>query len=129
MIIQRTYRHRDLRLPVAGALTTNGHSNVWDLQELSAGVPQDHIGFERIGILIRITAVSGTSPTLAVGLSVSDDGVNWEDLTDVFTGLNTTGVRTTLVSTVYPASYIRLRFTVGGTSPSFTFQARVKPIL
>lgn len=130
MFTQRTYRHADLRLPTEGALglgTTT--SLVWDLQELSEMVPSDHIGYERLGILIRITAVGGTSPTLAVALQVSDDGTNWEALTDSLTGLNTAGVRTALVTNMYPSRFIRLRFTVAGTTPSFTFQARVKVTL
>ena len=129
MFTQRTYRHRDLRLPTDGALTVTTTSPSWDLEELSEMVPKDHIGFERIGVLIQITAVGGTSPTLAVSVGVSDDGVNWEHLADSLTGLNTVGVRTAFITNVYPSRFVRLRFTLGGTSPSFTFQARVKPML
>ena len=129
MFTQRTYRHRDLRLVTDGALTISGVTPSWDLQELSEMMPQEHIGYERMGILTRITAVGGTTPTLSVALEVSENDIDWETLTPSLTGLNTTGVRTALVTNMYPSRFVRLRFTLGGTSPSFTFQARVKPML
>lgn len=127
--MQRTYRYKILRNTSDGALTATASSSSWDLAELSEHVPNEHIGFEKIGILIRITAVSGSSPTMAVALELSEDGTNWEKLTDSLTGLNAVGVKTALVSTAYPARYVRLKFTLGGTSPSFTFEARVKSVL
>ena len=96
MFTQRTYRHRDLRLVSDGALTVTGTTPSWDLIELSEMMPQEHIGYERMGILVNITAVSGTTPTLNVALEISEDKINWETLTASFTGLNTTGVRTAL---------------------------------
>ena len=129
MFTQRTYRHRDLRLVTDGALTVSGTTPSWDLIELSEMMPQEHIGYERMGVLVNITAVGGTTPTLNVALEISEDNINWESLTASLTGLNTTGVRTALVTNMYPSRFVRLRFTLGGTSPSFTLQARVKPTL
>lgn len=113
----------------AGALIATGSSVSWDLAELSERMPQEHIGSEWVGIFIRITAVSGTSPTMAVGLEISEDNTNWQTLADSLTGLNAIGVFSTRVTTAYPARFLRLRFTLGGTSPSFTFEARVKAII
>lgn len=128
-ITQRTYRHRIVRRVEDGALTATASSPTWDLSELSAGMPSEQVGFERIGVLIRTTAVSGTSPTLAVAFELSEDGVNWETPSNALTGLNVVGVRTALNVSAYPARFVRLRFTLGGTSPSFTFEARLKVVI
>lgn len=124
--MQRFYRSKTLRSVSDGALTTTASSPSWDISELSDQVPGEHIGFERLGIYTRITAVSGTTPTMAVALEVSEDNTNWETLTDALTGLNAAGVKTALVTSAYPARYIRLKFTIAGTTPSFTLEARVK---
>lgn len=129
MLTQRGYRYKILRQISDGALTSTQSSPVWDLQELSENVPKDHIGFERFGIYIRISAVSGTNQTMAVALEVSEDGTNFETLTDSLTGLNAVGVRTALVTNMYPARFVRLKFTLGGSNPSFTFEAITKVIL
>lgn len=68
---------------------------------------------------VPVTAVSGTNPTLDVGIEESDDtGVNWYRIYD-FPRITATGVYRTPLLTL---SGNRLRYvqTVGGTTPSFT---------
>ena len=68
---------------------------------------------------IPVTAVSGTSPTLDVGIEESDDtGTNWFRVYD-FARITAAGMYR---SPVLPVRGNRVRYvqTVGGTSPSFT---------
>lgn len=86
-------------------------------------------------ITINVTAASGTTPTLVAKLQYSHDGgTTWTDYTEkpVTATISATG-RTILV--VYPGvtevansavslplpRTIRMYYTIGGTSPSFTF--------
>lgn len=92
---------------------------------------------------VDVTAASGTSPTLVVKVQYTIDGVNWIDL-------DTTNAQTaSLTSTgrvqlkVYPGLTAaanaasnnalppthRLAWTIGGTTPSFTFATDVVYLL
>lgn len=78
-----------------------------------------------INLAIDLTAVSGTTPTLDVTVEWSeDDGVNiaWfgADPADAFTQLTAVGSKVKQF-TVKGNSY-RVVWTIGGTTPSFTFQ-------
>lgn len=81
--------------------------------------------FSKVSIFVTITSVSGTSPTLNVKVQISHDGSNWYDANYInsstqiaFTQFTAVGqqVRTFEVH----AKYLRLYYTIGGTSPSFT---------
>jgi hypothetical protein len=68
---------------------------------------------------VIVTAVSGTTPTLDIGIEESDDnGTNWYRIYD-FPRITAAGAYR---SPVLPLSGNRLRYvqTIGGTSPSFT---------
>ena len=82
---------------------------------------------------IVTTAVSGTTPTMTVKVQGSTDGTNWYDISGAVTAtINANGTATL---TVYPGAtpaanqvvsqplprLFRLAWTIGGTSPSFTF--------
>ena len=70
-------------------------------------------------IVIPVTAVSGTSPTLDISIQESDDsGTNWFSVYD-FPRITAVGVYR---SPVIPLTGNRIRYvqTVGGTTPSFT---------
>ena len=86
-------------------------------------------------ITINVTAASGTTPTLVAKLQYTPDGgTTWIDYTakPVTTTISATG-QTTLV--VYPGvaevansavslplpRFVRMHYTIGGTTPSFTF--------
>jgi hypothetical protein len=96
--------------------------------------------YTRGGIfLVDVTAASGTSPTLVVKVQYTVDGVAWHDLDT--TGAQTASLTTTgkVVFKVYPGLTAaanaasnnplppvhRLAWTIGGTTPSFTFSTAV----
>lgn len=68
---------------------------------------------------LDVTAVSGTSPTLDVVIEDSIDGTNWNTI-GTFTQRVAVGREVINISTPF-AERVRARWTVGGTSPSFTF--------
>lgn len=74
-------------------------------------------------IQLNVTATSGTTPTLAVTVQDTvDGGANWNNLTPAFT--TATGITRQVINIPAPYGYlIRLNYVVGGTTPSFTFQA------
>lgn len=97
-------------LPSA-ARTANGS------QELP--IANDH---GNVAVLISVTAVTGTSPTLTCVVEDSADGTTWFP---VKTASAITAVGTYRI-VVGPADgptqpRLRLRWTVGGTTPNFTF--------
>lgn len=76
-------------------------------------------------VTLNVTAASGSSPTLAVKLQVSDDsGTTWYDLPNgSFT--QATGATTQALAITNFGDILRANFTIGGTSPSFTFALKV----
>lgn len=71
---------------------------------------------------VNTTAVSGTTPTLAVKLEDSVDGTNWNQVqtTASITATGITPVRVDLRATPV-TERLRFTWTIGGTTPSFTF--------
>jgi hypothetical protein len=87
-------------------------------------VANSGVDTEAIALFVNVTAVSGTSPTLVVKLQEGVDGTNWADIPSFATGsLTTTGLTRVAVPTVglKLADKIRAVWTIGGTTPSFTF--------
>lgn len=79
-------------------------------------------GGETIGVLLDVSAVSGTSPNLVVSLEWSNDGTNWAvpETADAFTALTTAVKRVKTFER--KALFHRVVWTITGTTPSFTFQ-------
>ncbi len=79
-----------------------------------------------LDIAVDITAVSGTSPTIDFEIEWSHDGgTTWAsaDPADTFSQITAAG---TVVKTVPVRAHTwRLTWTLGGSSPSFTFSADV----
>lgn len=79
-------------------------------------------------IEINVTARSGTTPTLDVDLEDTFDDAQWNKVSDVnASDITATGVtvkRINLADTPV-TNRLRLKYTVGGTTPSFTFVAKV----
>lgn len=99
----------------SAARTTTGNS----------GVLQAEPGASQIGLFVDITAASGTSPTLDLSVEWSADGTNFvapEVGADTFTQKTTTGRHVKAFSVV--ADTYRVVWTIGGTTPSFTFSVR-----
>ncbi|NUO35882.1 MAG: hypothetical protein HOQ45_02430 [Nocardioidaceae bacterium] len=73
---------------------------------------------------LNVTAASGTAPTLDVVLEDSvDGGTTWNTI-GTFTQA-TTGARQVINVTTPFTDTLRVRWTVGGTTPSFTFAVDV----
>ena len=102
-----------LRKVATGALTTTANS-----AKANAG------GYGTAKAFLNITAASGTSPTLDIKFQDSADNSTWVDVASgAFSQKTTTGASSLVLSNVGP--YLRAVQTVGGTTPSFTFDLYV----
>jgi len=92
-----------------------------------------------VGVVIEVTAVAGTNPTAAFTVQVAPDSGAFsapvtigESLTATATGRQVIVIdRDDLVNALGANSTVgslRVYATVGGTSPSFTYQAWVAPL-
>lgn len=75
-----------------------------------------------ISLQVTTTAVSGTSPSMALSVQWSNDGVNFgntDPVPDQFQPITAAGT----VNKQFTAKglYMQLTWTITGTSPSFTF--------
>lgn len=68
---------------------------------------------------LHVTAASGTTPTLAVKVQHSADNLTFTDLITFSTATGPMVQRLAIGGTVQ--RYVRVVWTIGGTSPSFTF--------
>jgi hypothetical protein len=83
-------------------------------------------GFEVASVIraqLDVTAASGTTPTLNVVLEDTLDGVNWNTI-GTFAQRAAAGREVVSVTTPF-TDRLRARWTVGGTTPSFTFSVKV----
>lgn len=76
---------------------------------------------------VRVAAVSGTTPTLQVFLQESVDGVNFDSGGTSGAVLNSTTTQLFRINNPM-AKYFRVFASVGGTTPSFTFEVYVEVI-
>lgn len=72
-------------------------------------------------ILLNVTEVSGTTPTLDVTIQESVDGVVWMTL---FSFAQKTGAGTEVKKTSAFARFLRASWVITGTTPSFTFSLK-----
>ncbi len=105
-------------------------SNV--LHELTAETASGNSGPQQsppdaLGISIRVTAQSGTTPTIDFTVEWSPDGVNFGDAEtpDAFTQI---GATTPTVSERFTvkAPWYQLAWAVAGGTPSYTFHATAR---
>lgn len=93
----------------SSAKTSNGSTSDIDVGRFQYGV-----------FCIDVTAVSGTSPSLAVYIDGKDQYSGKYKVLYQQTGIN--GVTTIFSETLtIPFKFIRVRWEISGTSPSFTF--------
>lgn len=80
-----------------------------------------------VAVDINVSAVSGTSPTLQFNLDrLGADGIwysAWQSSSINATGQTSTSVGPGCATAAVLTDKIRLRWTIGGTTPSFTFSA------
>lgn len=83
-------------------------------------------GFDRASSLVaqlEVTAASGTTPTLDVVLEDTVDGTTFNT---VATFTQATGVTRSVQRVTAPfTNRLRARYTIAGTTPSFTFNVKV----
>ena len=93
----------------SGTVTANGNTADIDVSTISA-----------LELELKVTSVSGTSPTLDVYVEGKFEATGDYKPLVYQTGITATG---TWFFTINPVifRYIRVRWAVGGTSPSFTF--------
>ena len=86
-------------------------------------------GYQSVLIGVNITAVSGTSPTMTLSLqSLGADGIQytlWSSASQTATGQVVTSVGPGMAQAQQLGQTIRLVWTIGGTTPSFTFSASI----
>lgn len=104
-------------LHAANAETASGTGTSVDLWTAAAGsdtlLPRSCVEMD-----LDVTSVSGTTPALAVTIEHSRDGTNWSTL---LTLDSVTAVGHVQRSIAGAHRYVRARWTVTGTTPSFTF--------
>jgi hypothetical protein len=71
---------------------------------------------------LSITAASGTTPSLTVIVEDSPDGATWTTR-DTYPAQTTTATVTRALPTTL-AAFQRVRWTISGTTPSFTFSVQ-----
>lgn len=79
--------------------------------------------FDEIAVLVDVSAVTGTGPTLDIKVQWSPDDVEWFD-GDAFTQFSAAGKQ--VIRVPNKAQSARLDYTVAGTTPSFTVNAWVE---
>lgn len=76
-----------------------------------------------LSVLLSVTAATGTTPSLTVEVQWSNDGTTYASAAtpDTFTAITAAGA----VVKQFPIKgrFARLKYTVTGTTPSFTFDA------
>jgi hypothetical protein len=94
----------------SGTVTANGNGADIDVSPYSV-----------IELELKVTAVSGTSPTLSVYIEGKFENTGDYKTLASQTGITNTG---TWFFTINPCAfrYLRVKWVVGGTSPSFTFR-------
>lgn len=113
--------YREIELAASAARTASGNGSAF------GGFAQS----SKLAAQLAITAASGTNPTLDVVIQHSiDGGTTWHDL---ITFAQQTGTATLFAdyaeveastAQVY-GDKLRAKWTVGGTTPSFTFSVKV----
>lgn len=110
MANHRRSKGQAVTLKASGATTATGTTTA---QEVDGGT---------IRLKLDVTAVSGTTPTMTVQLQTSSDNGNsdsWRNLGSAFT--QATGVTSQYVSIGGVDRFVRASYTIGGTTPSFTW--------
>lgn len=74
---------------------------------------------DALRVQLDVTAVSGTSPSLTVFIEDTLDGTNWNTI-GTFAAKTAVGREVINITTPF-SNRIRARWTISGTSPSFTF--------
>lgn len=80
-----------------------------------------------VDVMVHVTAVSGTSPTLDVGLESSPDATTWTAITGSSTA-QLTAAGNVRASAAVNNEYVRVTSTVGGSATTVTYTIAVQVI-
>ncbi len=87
------------------------------------------IGYRELLVAANVTAVAGTTPTLTFALdSLGADGVwytLWTSVAVTAVGQTVAHLGVGAATNVAFGATVRLRWTIGGTTPSFTFSVSI----
>lgn len=110
--MSRIYGQRTAVILASAARTVTGQSTAFDVGNL-----------DTLDVLVSVTAVSGTSPSMTVNVEWTNDGSTWfvADPADAFTAITATGNK--VKQFAVKGLSARLNYAISGTTPSFTFAA------
>lgn len=77
----------------------------------------------QVSVFVDVTAVAGVTPTLNLSVAWSLDGVNFSAGETPVAFASITTAKRTHLQVASRAPFCRLAWTIGGTTPSFTFSA------
>ncbi|MEE9274870.1 MAG: hypothetical protein V3V62_06145 [bacterium] len=105
-------RTKTITLHASGAEGGNGNSTPFGVSRFTEAL-----------LLIDVTAVSGASPTLDLDVEAggADDALGWVHTSTP----QITGTGKVLVKLENLGPWLRLAWTIGGGTPSFTFEAKL----
>ena len=110
--------------PVRVVLVTEAilASTVATATGVGAAVSSGYAGADSLTFQLDVTAASGTTPTLDVLVQDSTDGVNFFTLATFAQAVTIAHtVQRVNMSTNKPLDKLRVSYTIGGGTPSFTF--------
>lgn len=105
-----------------GAQVQNIHSGTETATGNGNSVDSEITIRENLIAQLEVTSASGTNPTLDLTLEESIDGSNWYTLA---TFTQATAATAEIKKATAAAQYLRANWTIGGTTPSFTFNVKV----
>jgi hypothetical protein len=82
------------------------------------GAPHATGAAATLRLTLNVTAASGTGPTMTATVQHSEDGTTWRNHTS-FAAATAVGTQRLVLSAL--DRFVRCSWTVGGTTPSFTF--------
>lgn len=85
---------------------------------------EDYAPIDRLRAQLDVTAASGTTPSMTVVIESTLDGTNWDAL-GTFAAKTAAGREVITINPVI-GRRVRARWTITGTTPSFTFSVRVQ---
>lgn len=108
----QTQAYKATQILTSAARTATGQSTAFDEGSL-----------DTISVMVDVTAVSGTTPSMTVNVEWSPDNVNWfaADPADAFSAITAAGKK--VKQFTVKGLYARLNYVISGTTPSFTFSA------
>lgn len=98
--------------------TANGTSATFNYERMT----------ESAIVAVKVTAVSGTNPTLTLGLNVVDDygdNIATSTFSQSAVGKNAAQVTVLGQTPFFWGTALQVAWTIGGVTPSFTFQVKV----